>query len=183
MNLKIIICVALASISSHATAADKGDKHDIDLIQEVSSIQIEVDRAMATIQSKAALEAHLRNSKNSPLNALKKPLRDSFIRSLVFTRYGLASYSWKELSNISVQDAYKVLSLFGEQGAITSIPGISARNRNEENILLISPARSSPKRYMRAHTIENEACIVNSDSSPSSRCVYEYGSNCNPKCV
>ncbi len=174
----MITCVALVSISSYATAADKSANRDRDLLQEVSSIQIEVDRAVAPIQSKADLDAYLRSGIKSPLFALRKPLRERFISSLVFTNHGLASYSWKELSTLSVEDSYKILSLFGEQGAIASIPGVSAKNRNEENILLISPTPS-----IRHDTIENAACIVDGSQTPVSRCVYEYGSNCNPRCA
>ena len=176
MNWKFTTFAALMFVSSYAAAADKGTKHDIELVREIASIRIDVDRAMAPIKSQSELAAHLRNSANSPLFALDKPLREAFLKSLVFTQHGLASYSWKELSTTNVKDAYKILSLFGEQGAIDSIPGLKARNTNEENILLISPA---PTPSIRVDTVKNAACIV---MNGGSSCVYEYGSNCNPKC-
>ncbi len=108
---------------------------------------------------------------------------------MIFTNYGLASYSFIPLQSLSVSDAYAVLSLFGEQRAVGRIPQMKARNKTEESILLVSrsglytPQGEGDPPPMPTEPLPHQACYVDSTNNPPQLWCEPYpGAMCNPKC-
>lgn len=64
------------------------------------------------IKSATDLEIHLQTATNSPLDRLSSAAKQRFISSLVFTKYGLASYDHSDLNALSSTDAAQILALF-----------------------------------------------------------------------
>ncbi|MFK2876664.1 hypothetical protein [Rhodanobacter hydrolyticus] len=84
------------------------------------------------------------NNADNPLNKLPAAARMHFVDSLVFRSEGLASFSYDDLRNLSVTDAYRILSLFGAQDSIGSIPNIKPVTDVDYNILAASPQLYPP---------------------------------------
>jgi len=182
MKLKFGTAALVLCLASHSALARssvlRGD--GADLVREINDTQIEIDLATAPIKSRADLLRHLRVTQDSPLSKLPPSIRDNFIRSLVFTRYGLASYSYLGLNTVSTTDLYAVFSLFGHQRYLTSVPGLKAVNETERSILFVSAmGGGGGENTTEEPPIQNSYCTVD---GPDSWCTYEYGSACNAKC-
>ncbi|WP_090450743.1 hypothetical protein [Dyella sp. OK004] len=93
-----------------------------------------IDVATALITSRDQLLTHLAATPTSPIYRLSPIARSNFIASLVFTPRGLGSYSYVDLAGLSVADAYSILSLFGAQSTINSIPGLSTTTTLDQAI-------------------------------------------------
>ena len=173
---------ALAISSPALAVQDTGGKTtDVtasDVLQQVAVEQYAIDSATAPIRSRAALQHYLRVTPNSPLFKMSDAARSRFISKLVFTPRGLGSYSYLELENLSITDAYRILSLFGEQRSLRVIPGLTPTNSVEQSMLLVSP---SPQTL---GVVYNYICQVpiQTPHAPPSFCEYDYGSACNDRC-
>lgn len=190
MNRILILVVMLtASMSTSAAEVPDANRQIAEALMEVGTTQYEIDSATAPIKSMAELKEHLRTSSRSPLHHLGPSARAAFLKSMVFTRYGLASYSFEPLQHLSVSDAYAVLSLFGEQRAVGSIPRMRASNSTEEAILLLSqsgkysPLGEGDPPNLPSEPLPNQACFVDSTNNPPQIwCDFHPGAMCNPKC-
>jgi hypothetical protein len=110
-------------LSRQAMAALENDKRAIDL-------------AAATIRSRAQLDQHLTTNLTSPMDRIPEAARRTFLDSLVFTDWGLGSYSYEPLAaNLSPTEIYQILSLFGVQSSIGAIPELVAQNPTERAML------------------------------------------------
>ncbi|HEX7803012.1 MAG TPA: hypothetical protein VF471_09675 [Pseudoxanthomonas sp.] len=173
----LALCVASHAVHAQDASIQKGS--GIDLVREMNATQIEIDQATAPIKSKSDLERYLRTTPDSPLNKLPPKLRDKFLKSLVFTRHGLASYSYLGLDSASTTDLYAIFSLFGQQRYLTSIPGLKAKNPTEKSILFMSAMGGGGENTTEEPPVQNAYCTVDGQDS---WCTYEYGSTCNAKC-
>lgn len=190
--IKIVVSTAalMASASIPATErpASDVDRNLAEALKELSATQYEIDSASAPIKTARELSEHLSTSPRSPVNRLQPAERTAFLKSMVFTDYGLASYSYLPLQKLSISEAYAVLSLFGEQRAIGAIPGMAARSSIERSMLFVSRAgrfsalgEADPP-LTEAEPLPHQACVVDGGASPTSWCEPSPGSMCNPKC-
>ncbi|MDO0844162.1 hypothetical protein EIQ06_14985 [Xanthomonas campestris pv. campestris] len=85
-----------------------------------------LEQEVAPIRSRAELQEYLKfMPAQSPLKYLSPSNRERFLNSLVFSESGLASYSYQDLEmELNALEAYKVLSLFGQQATVALIPGL-----------------------------------------------------------
>lgn len=70
-----------------------------------------------------------------------------FTESIEFNERGVTTFSYKELSGLSIRQAYAILSLLGIQDATASVPGLRVESEVDRAILsasssLIQPAAS-----------------------------------------
>jgi hypothetical protein len=85
------------------------------------------------IKSAAELETYLQTATSSPLDRLSPAAKQRFLSSLMFTRYGLASYDHSDLNALSATDAAEIRALFrpaAPAGAVSprgEIPGTQCR--------------------------------------------------------
>ena len=188
---RILLTAAMltASMATFATEAPDADRQVAEALKEIGTTQYEIDAATAPIKTMAELKNHLKTDPRSPLRRLHPDARAAFLRSMVFTNYGLASYSFVPLQKLSVSDAYAVLGLFGEQRAVGMIPGMTARNNVEKSMLLLSqtgrysPLGEGEPPLTPTEPIPHQSCIVDGGMSPpQSWCEPHPGSMCNPKC-
>lgn len=188
-RMLLTIAMMTASMTTLAGELPEAKRQIAEVIQEIGTTQYEIDSASAPIKTMAELKDHLATNAHSPLQRLRPDARAAFLKSMVFTNYGLASYSFAPLQKLSVSDAYAVLSLFGEQRAIGRIPEMRARSSIEESMLLMSQAaRYSPlgegdPPLTPTEPLPHQACYVDSTNSPPKIWCEPYpGSMCNPKC-
>lgn len=182
--MKLVICSLAVGISLVLAPvhAQKLAPSASEILVEVGQQQREIELAVAPIRSRVDLRRHLRITSDSPINRLPMPTRQIFLSKLVFTKKGLGSFPYIELSqNLTVTEAYRILSLFGEQRSVGLIPGLNPKNSIEESMILVPAAAGSS-----GNPKPNSACIVSDSQSPdgggASWCVYEYGSYCNAQC-
>ncbi|MFC7520178.1 hypothetical protein ACFQS6_08195 [Xanthomonas populi] len=103
-----------------------------------------MDQEVAPIRSQAELQEYLRVlPARSPLKFLSPVAREKFLNSLVFSRNGLASYSYKDLAiELTALEAYKVLALFGQQATVTLIPGLRQPDGFSKTIMSSAGSRA-----------------------------------------
>jgi hypothetical protein len=186
MKKMMEVLVLTASLASQSAFAANGSTNDqlashitpADILLEVGTTQREIEEAMAPIKSMADLNNYLKTTTDSPLRKLGTSARGNFLKSLVFTKDGLGSYSYIELAGLTVTEAYKILSLFGAQSSVSSIPNLKPQNKSEESILTLSSQIYGTESYLR-----NYQCVVNGDDTDPTHCVYLYGSYCNSACL
>jgi hypothetical protein len=173
MNRILISVVMLtASMTTFAAEAPDANRQVAEALKEVGTTQYEIDSASAPIKSMADLKEHLRTNSRSPLLRLRPEARAAFLKSMMFTNYGLASYSFVPLESLSVSEAYAVLSLFGEQRAVGMIPGMRASNSVEESMLLMSqvgrysPLGEDDPPLTPTYPVPHTGCIVDSTNNP-----------------
>lgn len=176
------LLVMLLLVTGIAQAGEKsgswGDATAEEAIAELDLMLDQVDVATAPIRSKGDLARHLRDAKDSPLSALPPAVRAHFLGSLVFSRHGLASYSYLGLDQVSITDLHRILQLFGATGHVVNMPHRKAASPTEASILLAATLRRQAS-GLRADPVGNHFCVV---SGSNSWCQYEYGSNCNDAC-
>lgn len=181
--------VGVLAISCIAFQAQAGQEitrpsDTAEIVHELISSQREVDAATAQIRSRADLYRYLQVTPKSPINKLPADIRQRFLDSLVFTKHGLASYSYIGLGEaISVTDLYRILSLFGEQNSIGIVPHLTPMNNVEESMLILSPqGEGDPPWSGEDDPIKDAVCLVESGGNPETQCIYQYGNYCNAKC-
>lgn len=185
MNKMTVALVLVAGLAFHpafaageaAKGQSVGQVTSADILQEVGATQREIEEAMAPIRSAADLKRYLETTTDSPLDKLGASARGNFLKSLVFAKGGLGSYSYVELSGLTVTDAYRILSLFGAQSSVSSIPNLKPRNKSEESVYTLSS-----RLYGTQGVIRNYECIVYGADPDPTRCSYMYGRNCNSLC-
>jgi len=130
---------------------------------------------IAPIRSSAELDLYLAQHRNSPLHQLRPDLRQRFIESFVFTKKGLASYSYLPLERLSVTEAYRLLSLFGVQSSIGGIRGLRATNASERTILEASSTSIAANPDWK-----DGICVIHGPAPGI--CHDRHGSNCSRAC-
>lgn len=189
MNVNGILLAATMMAATPALAGTPWtDRRVAEAVNEVAITQYEVDSAVAPIKTREDLERHLMSVPNSPLRRMSSEALATFVDSMVFTRHGLASYSYAPLQTLSVADAYAVLSLFGEQRAIGLVPGLRPGSSLEESMLFVSrsgmvtPFAEGDPPKTPSEPLSNQVCVVDSSRTPSSWCEFNPRTMCNPKC-
>ncbi|MFA0923567.1 hypothetical protein [Xanthomonas fragariae] len=157
-----------AHAADHAPLLDQGN--DVD---QMLALQEDVELANAPVNSQEKLISYLSANPSSVFFKLPASAQESFKSSLVFTDKGLASYYYESLTKyLTTKQIYQLLSLFGAQKTISFIPGITASNPMEKNIIVSeSPYTPTPR--------SGNICIINGSSS---QCRPEYGSMCSRAC-
>lgn len=97
-----------------------------------TQIQKEVARELAPVKSQADLYQQLQQNTRG-MSALRKMSPTSyrlFIDSLVFNERGLASFDYKSVEDeLSVSEAYDLLSMFGVQHTVRYFPGLKIKTK------------------------------------------------------
>ncbi|WP_147455555.1 hypothetical protein [Solilutibacter pythonis] len=91
----------------------------------------------APIKSEPELRQYIASGKGNarPLSYLSESARKRFIKSLVFTERGLASFDYWDLrAELTAAQAYEVLSLFGAQRSTGPIPNLRIVNERDAAI-------------------------------------------------
>lgn len=161
--------IVLALFAGTLLVAASSVASDLD-VAAVQWQQQEIDLSMAPIKSHAELVRHLRTVNDSPMTRLTPRARQQFIASLVFTRKGLASYSWEPLTSLSVTDKWRLLSLFGLQSHARDVPGAAPANEIEQHMHDVAPM---------VENWHNKVCVI---QAPDSWCDYRYGTGCSKAC-
>ncbi|WP_139120007.1 hypothetical protein [Xanthomonas graminis] len=146
-------------------------------VDEVLLLQQEVELATAPVKSKEKFSLYFSATPSSVFFKLPVSVQDSFRKSLVFTEKGLASYSYASLSDyLSVQQIYELLSIFGAQKTISSIPGIVAKTSIEKKIIDSNAPTATPMGLG-----EGKVCVING-STKQIQCMPRYKSVCSRAC-
>ncbi|WP_244220723.1 hypothetical protein [Xanthomonas vasicola] len=158
-------------VGSNAGAGAAPPSSDGELLKSSSILQEEVDLATARIRSSKQFEAYLAATPSSVAFKLPPSVLNNFRRSMVFTERGLASFSYDRLTDyLNTKELYELLSMFGVQRTISSIPGIFAKNEIERKIIEVNDVNPRQDSY----------CLINQGSSS---CRYEYKSMCSQACA
>lgn len=166
--VKAVALLLLCFASNSAFAAPATDVVTTKRILEQE--QQEIDVASAIISSRHQVNQFLTTNHASPLHALSSSAREQFLGSLVFTDRGLGSYSYEPLvSNLSVTEIHRILSLFGVQSSMEAIPGLHAANATERLML----------RPMERHARPNSQCYM---GEKKTYCRATRGSICPSSC-
>jgi hypothetical protein len=72
----------------------------------------ETAQSTSYIKSTQDLQAYLQKAHTSPLDRLSPDAKRRFLNSLVFTRFGLASYQYTDLKALPEMEAAQILGLF-----------------------------------------------------------------------
>lgn len=133
MKLHLILAaaaIALAPLSINA--ASLGTQQGPEIIDASNQPQVEaeaqrrrgIEMYFASIKSERDLSDHLATKlgRGSPLDALSAHARERFIGSLTFNGGGITGYRYDDLeAELSVSQAFQVLSLFGAQDTISKL--------------------------------------------------------------
>lgn len=106
----------------------------------IQSVRSDMGLLSAPIRSRKDLSRHMRDAREtgSPLRALSKQGTRKFIASLRFNEYGLTSYRYDILEQeLSVTDAYLVLSLFGAQDDIRMLDKARVDSQLDNDLLMV----------------------------------------------
>lgn len=152
---------------------------------EVSNASItpgQADIATALITSTDQLGSHLATTPSSPLYKLSPAARSHFVASLVFTPRGLGSYAYEDLAGLSVADAYRVLSLFGAQSTVNSVPGLKENTDLDRTIAAKTQASAQAGGVVGplGDPRFNKVCVVGPEGA--NKCVSEAGHHCTDGC-
>lgn len=114
------IVVSSVSIVSDVNANDT----DARVAREVE--ERELASKLAEVKSKEDLAEYVRKMpEDSALHALSDGGRERFLRSLLFTDRGLASFSYADLqAELTASQIYSVLTIFGAQHSTHAIKGL-----------------------------------------------------------
>lgn len=117
--------VSVAGADEHRSKLLEPDEHPQALMIDEIRLRETVSGALAQIRSKDNLDSHLAVAHiiNSPILYLSDKARTRFLESLEFSENGLASFDYRDLQReLTASQIYEVLSLFGMQKTIRSIP-------------------------------------------------------------
>jgi hypothetical protein len=92
------------------------------LMESTQSDLRAAETTLAPIRSRVDLDGYLAAHPTSAFNAFSERSLDMFLRSLYFSKVGLASYRTAEIeAELTPREAYALLSLFGVQGSIVQL--------------------------------------------------------------
>lgn len=105
-------------------------------------LQREVARELAPVKSMADLYAALphKSPQTDAVNRLSAKGRASFLASLTFNGNGLTGFNYRAIEDeLSVSEAYQVLSLFGAQHIIHQLPGLAVKTKADALLRQTAP--------------------------------------------
>ena len=108
---------------------------------------------MAPIKSAADLSDYLAKNKGktTPLSALSPGAQQRFLKSLMFTEKGLATFAYPDLrAELTASQIYQILSLFGSQRSINAIKGMSGTTQADR--LIINANQLAPNSTITPYT-------------------------------
>ncbi|SEP00325.1 hypothetical protein SAMN02800692_3181 [Luteibacter sp. UNC138MFCol5.1] len=173
---RILFCFALsATAASAASSSDERKALPSDLPgPEVVEYQLEHARASlsgAKIKSLADLYAYESSnpSEANPLTKLSASGRQRFIESLTFNDSGITGFSISDLrSELSVEQIYDVLALFGVQDDIGLIP--EARSTTSRDRAIQQGSVRLPMDYRNYKCASRASCRREFDHICTSNC-------------
>lgn len=142
LNL-ILAAAVLFPIGAFAADLDRGRGPDIIDASMQSPLDGEVQRRrnielfLAPVKSERDLSEHLATKlgRGSPLDQLSTHARERFLGSLTFNPVGLTGFRYDDLeAELSVTQAYQVLSLFGAQDTLSKL---RLRQATDQDVTLI----------------------------------------------
>lgn len=157
MKKKYLPLVAILAFSFSASASESlvvNEKAQVNLLeQKITQMQIRqeqaelrgirIDWALAPIKSTQGLIELA--EKASPLDALSEMARQTFIESVVFGEKGVGSYDYEVLEReLTVTQAYKVLSLIGAQYTLSYLTGLKIETKLDEMLISSKQAQALP---------------------------------------
>lgn len=142
MNKKVVCKIGLLIFLASATATANAQETKPALSvknrnaewQALAEIQKEIAAELAPVKSQADLRQHLQQNARGAimLRKLSPASYRIFIDSLVFNEKGLASFNYGVLEDeLSVSEAYEVLSMFGMQHTVHHLPGLKAKTKTD----------------------------------------------------
>ncbi|MGW8340507.1 hypothetical protein ACWGY7_20630 [Xanthomonas axonopodis pv. khayae] len=171
--IKMMVFAVL--VGSNAGAGAVPPSSNSELLKSSSSLQEDVDLATAQIRSSKQFEAYLAATPSSVAFKLPPSVLNKFRRSMVFTERGLASFSYDGLTDyLNTKELYELLSIFGVQRNISSIPGVVGKNEIERKIIEANDSG------LDINPRQNSYCLINQGSSS---CKPEYKSICSQACA
>lgn len=186
----VLLCalVLTAGAAAREVRPSTGAEARVDvLLMDEIRLRNRIDSSLAPVKSVTELNAHLESTRavRSPLLHLSNDARDRFVRSLVFSPAGLASFDYRDLVHeLSASQAYELLRLFGMQHTIRSMPGLRIETSLDKAILGsgVRPA------FCTIHPIGKTGILCDDDhwhnmkcGSPGT-CRGEVGSICTSNC-
>ncbi|MCC8484640.1 hypothetical protein VDF13_10665 [Xanthomonas campestris pv. raphani] len=136
-----------ASATKQSTQVEVNSAHAASIQSETQKIRSR-DFALAPLKNKQDVRRYLAQEHiGSPLSVLNRNSAQRFTESIEFNERGVTTFSYKELSGLSIRQAYAILSLLGIQDATASVPGLRVESEVDRAILsasssLIQPAAS-----------------------------------------
>lgn len=112
----------------------------------IQSVRSDMGLLSAPIKSRGELARHIRDGREngSPLRALSKKGSQRFIASLKFNEEGVTSYRYDVLEKeLSVTEAYLVLSLFGAQDDIRMLTFARVDTQLDHDLLSVVEVAAS----------------------------------------
>jgi len=136
--MRIFLRTALIFTAITCTAANAQQSPSARMLEEKEIVERDISVMLAPIRSKATLQEYLAtHQKNSPFAALSPGAKRRFVQSLRFSEKGLSGYEYGDLQHeLTVTQIYKLLSLFGVETSASAIPGLKAKSKSDELILL-----------------------------------------------
>lgn len=182
-EVKKLAFLFLGVAASFAVSASEGVLRDAPYAHDLSNGQSsyfgeKLDIATAPIKSRQQLQQHLAMTPDSPLYKLTPYARGNFVNSLVFTSRGLGSYSYVDLSGLSVSEAYAILSLIGAQSTIASVPGLKAESSLDQAISDRADIQAKSGVFPAAKP-KDQTCYVGPEWSG---CGHRLGTTCMDGC-
>jgi hypothetical protein len=111
------------------------------LLEQHEAAERELAFLFAPIKSKSDLQVYLAENtlRQTPFGKLSQGAQQRFLKSLVFTDRGLASFDYRDLKReLTAGDIYELLSLFGAQRTTFSIPDLKSLSATDEFVTMLS---------------------------------------------
>jgi hypothetical protein len=133
---KMLLSCLLLGITAPLLADNKST-----LLADREAVERELAYQLAPVKSMDELKEYLKTAapQQSPLNNLSQGPKERFLKSLVFTERGLASFDYRDLNNeLGASEIYQLLSIFGVQRTTFSIPDLRADTTADEYVIMLS---------------------------------------------
>jgi hypothetical protein len=138
----VLVCSGFLALSAQAGApVAEGEAVQTLDAESRALLQREISNRMAKVKSEADLQSYITSTRGSrtPLDLLSPGAKQRFIDSLVFTPNGLGSFTYADIRNeLTLSEAYQLLSLFGREATAASIRGIRIESEEDRMISQMS---------------------------------------------
>lgn len=133
------LLAALLMLGAGRVMAQSADASKVPMGDDSSPIHREQkdsqrsDTKLAAIRSRTDLDSYLKEHPTSPFDAFSKRALERFVDSLTFNQLGLTGYRTAEMeSDLTPQQAYAILTLFGVQNTISSLDFVHATDDDKK---------------------------------------------------
>jgi hypothetical protein len=150
-------------------------------IQQILERQRQLDMLSAPIHSESDLVKYdeKTDASQNPLNSLSQAARGRFLKSLVFSEKGLASFGEADLkTELSASQVYRILSLFGVQSSTQLVQGL--RMENDVDRAIMSKASIIP--YTMPGGADGYRCADVASGEPAHTCFNFPQAICTANC-